>query len=78
MNDFDGRDLLALACKGATAYVAQTAADHLLRLDADDKERLFETGCACEHVSFVVEHARVAVEDQLVLSADHVAERDEG
>ena len=77
VDDLDRRDLLAFTRKGAAAHVAQTAADHFLRLDVDDKQRFLETGCACQHVPFVVEHARVSVENQLVLSADRVAERDE-
>jgi len=48
-----------------------------LRIDVDDQQRLLEADCACDDPAFVVEHARMPVEDQLVLSADGVAEGDE-
>ena len=56
---------------------AEPASDRLGRVDVDDEQRLLEAGRAGDHLALVVEHERVAVEDQLVLAADRVAERDE-
>ena len=52
-------------------------ADRRDGIDVDDEQLLLEAGGARDHLAFVVEHDRVAVEDQLVLPADRVAERDE-
>ena len=77
VNDVHRRDLLTLARERAATEVAQPAADHLLRLDVDDEQSFLEAGRAGEHRAFVVQHARMSVEDQLVLAAHRVAERDE-
>ena len=57
--------------------VAQAPADRVGRLDVHDEQLLLEAGRPGEHVALLVEHERVPVEDQLVLAADRVAERDE-
>ena len=45
-------------------------------LEVDDEKRLLEAGRSCQHAPVALEHERVAVEDELVLSADRVAQRD--
>ena len=70
-------DARAFARQRAAAHVAQPAADRRDRVDVDDEQLLLEPGGPREHLALVVEHDRVPVEDQLVLSADRVAERDE-
>ncbi len=59
------------------ADVAQPPADGRDRVDVDHEKLLLEPGGAREHLALVVEHDGVAVEDQLVLAADRVAEREE-
>ncbi len=61
----------------APAHVAQAPPDRGGRVDVDDEQRLLEAGRAGDHLALVVEHDRVAVEDQLVLPADRVAEGEE-
>ena len=46
------------------------------RLDVDDEELLREARRSGDHLAGVVEDDRVAVEDELVLAADEVAERE--
>ena len=70
--------LLALAGERAPADVAKPASDRLGRVDVDDEQRLLETRRAGKHLTLVVEHDGVSVEDELVLAADEVAEREEG
>ena len=77
MHDSDVRRLVALARQRALSHVAQPPAHDLLRIDVDDEQRLLEAGRPCEHVPLVVDHAGVPVEDELVLGADRIAERDE-
>ena len=43
-------------------------------IDVDDEERLLEARCPGDDLALVVEHDRVAVEDELVLATDEVAE----
>ena len=64
----------ALAGHRPAAEVAQASPDRLARLDVDDEQLLVEAASACNHVPVLVEHERVAVEDQLVLAAHGVAE----
>ena len=66
-----------LARQGAPAHISQPAADCRSGIDVDDEELLDEPGGTREHLSLVVEHDGVPVEDQLVLSADRIAEGDE-
>ena len=70
-------DRVALARERAPAHVSQPAADGRCGIDVDDEQLLLEPGGAREHRALVVEHDRVAVEDQLVLAADGIAERHE-
>ena len=77
MDDLHRRSGLALARQRAPAHVAQPPADDDLRLDVDEEQLLLEPRRPRDHRAFVVQHARVAVEDQLVLPADRVAEGDE-
>ena len=70
--------VLALAGERAAPHVAQAAADRLARVEVDDQQRLLEARRPREHLAFVVEHDRVSVEEQLVLAADEVAEREVG
>ena len=60
----------------AAAHVAQPPADRLGGVEVDDEQRLLEAGRACDDLALVVEDDRVTVEDELVLPADEVAERD--
>ena len=69
--------LTAVPREGAPPDVPQAPSHGLGRLDVDDEQRLFEAGAAGDQVTFLVEHERMAVEDQLVLAADGVAEGDE-
>ena len=66
--------LVADALELAAAHVAEPAADRLGRVEIDDEQRLLEPGRARDHLALVVEHDGVAVEDELVLAADEVAE----
>src|SRR4029077_2577344 len=77
VDDVHRRDRLALARERAAPNVTQAPADHFLRLDVGEQQRLFETRCAGYHLAFVVDDDGVPVEDQLVLPADGVAKRDE-
>src|SRR5436190_20897893 len=77
VHDRHGRWSLALARERAPADVAQPPPHDLLRVDLDDEQRLDESRCARDNRSLVVDHTRMPVEDQLVLAADRVAERDE-
>ena len=65
--------LAAIARERPAADVPQSAGDRDRRLDVDDEQRLLEARRAGEHLAVVVEHDRVAVEDELVLAADGVA-----
>ena len=76
MHDGQLGDGLPLALERPPAHVAQAPPDRLLRLDVDHEQRLLEAGRPREHLALVVEHDRVPVEDQLVLRADRVHERD--
>ena len=75
-----GRLLLVLpvARERAAADVAQPPADRLARVDVHDEQCLLEAGGAGEHLAVVLEHDRVAVEEELVLTADEVAECEGG
>ena len=76
----DGREvgeLAAVAGERPAANVAEPAPDRVGRLDVDDEERLLEAGPAREQMALLVQHERVAVEEELVLAADGVAEGDE-
>jgi hypothetical protein len=77
VHDVHRRSRLALPGERAPPHVAKPPADHCARLDVDDQQRLFEARPARDDLALVVEHARVSVENQLVLAADRVAERDE-
>jgi hypothetical protein len=77
VDDFDGRDLLALAGQCASADVAQAPSDHFLRLDVRQQEGLLEARCPGDHCPLVIEDDGMAVEDQLVLPAHRVAKGDE-
>ena len=57
-------------------HVAQPPADGLRRVDVDHQQRFLEPGRTGNHLSLVVEHDGVTVENELVLAADEVAERD--
>ena len=77
--ELDGHDLgngLPRPVELASSYVAQSAAHRVRRLEVDDEQVLLEARRAGEHFSGVVEDDRVPVEDELVLSADEVAEGD--
>ena len=63
--------------KRAAPYVAQPPPDRLDRLDVDDEQAFLETGCPRDDLAFVVDQHRMAVEDQLVLAPDRIAEGDE-
>ena len=69
-----GGRALAGALELAPADVAQPPPDRLGRVEIDDEQALLEAGRAGDHLALVVEHDGVAVEDELVLAADEVAE----
>ena len=54
----------------------QPRGERPLEVDGRERQRLGELRRAGDQPALVVEHDRVPVEDQLVLAADHVAERD--
>jgi predicted amidohydrolase len=80
---FDGHSVVlddegtVLARERPAAHVAQAPSDRSDRVDVDHEQLLLEPGRAGDDVTFDVENDRVTVEDQLVLAADRVAERDE-
>ena len=76
LDQLDCRSVLAHAIELAAAHVAEPAADRLGRVDVDDEQGLLEARRARDDLALVVEHHRVAVEDELVLAADEVAERE--
>ena len=69
-------DFASLPGERPAANVTESPADRGSRVDVDQEQRFLETWRTGEH-ALVVEHDRVPVEDQLVLAADGVAERDE-
>ena len=73
----DLRGRLARALELAPADVAQPAADGVRRLDVHHEQMLLEPRRPRDDLACVVEDDRVPVEDELVLSADEVAEREE-
>ena len=73
-----GRRVLARAIQLAAARVSETTPDRGDRLDVDDEQVLLEPRCAGDDLTGVVEDDRVPVEDELVLAADEVAEREVG
>ena len=72
-----GRRRLALLLERTSTNVAQAPCDHGLRVEIDDEQCFLEPRRPRDHLALVVEHHGVAVEDQLVLAADRVAQRDE-
>ena len=68
--------LAPAARERAPPRVAQPAGDRRRRVDVDDEQRLLERGPARHDLAVLVEHEAVAVEDELVLGADRVHERD--
>ena len=79
--ELDNRGLalvLALPGQRAPPHVAQAPADRLARVEVDDQHGLLEARGARQHLAFVVEHDGVAVEEELVLTADEVAEGEVG
>ena len=70
------RKLAPGARESAAARVAQAAADRGRSVHVDDEERLLERGPARDDLPFLVEDEAVPVEDELVLGADRVHERD--
>ena len=76
LDDLDVRSALARAVELAAPRVTQASADRVRGVDVDDEEVLLEARRARKHCAGVVEHDRVSVEDELVLTADEVAEGD--
>ena len=72
----DDLEAAAVPRERAPARIREAARDDRRRIDVDDEQRLLEAGRPREHRALVVEHDRVAVEEELVLPADGVAERD--
>ena len=69
----------ASRCTGGRSRVSRSrAVSARLHVDGRERQRLGELRRAGEHAALVVDDHRVAVEDQLVLAADEVAERDRG
>jgi hypothetical protein len=76
LHELDLGNRSARALEVAAADIAQAASDGKGRLDVDDEQVLLEARCARQDLSGVVEYDRVPVEDELVLPADEVAERE--
>ena len=76
LDDVDCRNALPGTVELAPANVAKPATDGEVGLDVDHEQVLLEAGRARDHLARVVEHDRMPVEDELVLSADEVAERE--
>src|SRR5918996_2619259 len=76
VDDLDRRQLAALARERAPPHVGQAPPDHLGGIDVDHKQGLLEGGRSRDDHALVVEDDGVAVEDQLVLAADRIAERE--
>ena len=74
----DDRRVLARAVEVAAPCVSQTPPDRGDGLDVDDEEVLLETRRAGDDLAGVVQDDRVPVEDELVLAAHEVAEREVG
>ena len=72
------RHALTAALELAPADVAEPPPDRLGRVEVDHEQELLETGRPRDHLTLVVEHDGVAVEDELVLAADEVAEGEVG
>src|SRR5581483_7194748 len=72
------REVFPVARQRAPPRLRQSPSDRRRRVDVDDEQRLLEARRSGQHLALVVEHARVAVEDELVLAADCVHECDEG
>ena len=64
------------AREGTAARVAEAVADSGGRVDVDDQQRLLERGPAGDDRAILVEDERMAVEHELVLTADSVHEGD--
>ncbi len=77
VDDRHRRDLVALPRERPPPHVAKPPADHLRGIDLGEEQGLLESRCAGDYLPLVVQHDRVPVEDELVLAADAVAERDE-
>ena len=56
--------------------IAQPYGHRERRIDIADEQLLRERRGTCDHLSLGIDHAAAAVEDQLVLASDDVAERD--
>src|SRR5205085_9357481 len=76
VNDRHVRQLPSIAGERPPPDVAEAPPNGVGRLDVRDEEGFFEPRSARDHVALFVEHERVTVEDQLVLTADGVAEGD--
>ena len=76
LDDLHRGTSLARAVELAAAHVAEPPPHRLGRIDVDDEELLLESGRTRDDLAGVVEHDRVPVEDELVLPADEVAERE--
>ena len=77
VDDLHRRRRLALAGERAPANVAQPPSDHGFRVEIDEQQLLLEADSTRDDLPLVVDHAGMAVEDQLVLPAHCVAERHE-
>ena len=64
--------------RGAVARVAQPRGRHRPGVDGAERERLLELRRARDDLAVLVDRHAVAVEDELVLAADHVAEQHRG
>ena len=65
-------------CRGTVAGVAQAGGVGGRGVDVADDQLLVELGAARHQLAVLVDHEAVAVEDELVLAADQVAEHDVG
>ena len=78
LDHFHRGQLLARAVELATACVTQAPPDRVGRLEVDDEECSSKPGARASDLAGIVEDDGVPVEDELVLAADEIAERDVG
>ena len=77
VDDLQGTEVATIPCERAATGVRQPSRHDRGGLDVDEQQVLLESLGACDHVALVVDHEGVAVEDELVLAADGVAQCNE-
>ena len=75
--DLCHRERFPVAREGPAAHVPKAAPNDADRVDVHHEEGFLEARRASDHLSVVVEDDGASIEEELILSADGVAERDE-